>query len=68
MLSEACATTTPVFVFDPDSVSGRPRRFVDTLLACGRIRPADAPLAPFLAEPLREPARVAAEVRRKLGM
>ena len=68
MVSEACATPAPVFVFDPGSVAGRPRRFLDALLARGRIRPADAELAPFAAEPLRETARVATEVRRRLGL
>lgn len=68
MLSEACATRAPVFVAAPHAVQGRPRRFVDSLLACGRARPADAVLAPFDAPPLRETARVAALVRERLGL
>jgi hypothetical protein len=68
MLSEACATRVPVFVFDPGRVQGRPRRFLDTLLARGRIRAMDATLAPFDVEPLRETARVAALVRERLGL
>lgn len=67
MVSEACATSVPVFVFDPMQVRGRPRRFLDTLLARARIRPVDATLAPFEATPLRETARVAGEVRQRLG-
>lgn len=67
MISEACATDAPVFVFDPARVRGRPRRFLDALLARGRIRAMDARLAPFDAEPLRETARVAARVRERLG-
>lgn len=66
MISEACATRAPVFVFDPGRVRGRPRRFLDALLARGRIRAMDAQLAPFDVEPLRETARVAAEVRQRL--
>lgn len=66
MISEACATDAPVFVFDPARVRGRPRRFLDALLARGRIRAMDARLAPFDAEPLRETARVAARVRERL--
>lgn len=66
MVSEACATRVPVHVFDPGRVSGGPRRFLDALLACGRIRALDTRLAPFEVEPLRETARVAAEVRRRL--
>lgn len=66
MISEACATHAPVFVFDPGRVHGRPRRFLDALLARGRIRAMDATLAPFDVEPLRETARVAAEIRNRL--
>lgn len=68
MLSEACATRAPVFVHRPAAMRGRPRRFVDALLARGRIRPLDAAATPFEAQPLRETARVAAEVRARLGL
>ena len=68
MLSEACATRAPVFVHRPGAMRGRPRRFVDALLARGRVRPLEADAAPFDAAPLRETARVAAEVRRRLGL
>jgi mitochondrial fission protein ELM1 len=68
MVSEACATTAPVFVAEPGRASGRVRRFLDGLEARGRIRAQDAVLAPFDAEPLRETARVAAIVRERLGL
>ena len=68
MISEACATTVPVFVFDPPRVRGRPRRFLDSLLQSGRIRAMDTALASFPVEPLRETARVAAIVRERLGL
>lgn len=68
MLSEACATAAPVFVQRPDAVRGRPRAYIDDLLARGRIRPLDAAAAPFAATPLRETARVAAEVRARLRL
>lgn len=68
MISEACATAAPVYVFDPSRVGGRPRRFVDELLRRGRIRAMDAELTPFEAEPLRETARVAAEIRQRLAL
>ncbi|MET0756354.1 MAG: mitochondrial fission ELM1 family protein [Pseudoxanthomonas sp.] len=68
MVSEACATHAPVFVFDPTRVSGRPRRFLDSLLAHGRIRAMDTELAPFPVQPLRETARVAALVKQRLAL
>ena len=68
MVSEACATRVPVHVFDPSRVSGRPRRFLDSLLARGRIRAMDTALEPFAVEPLRETARVAAIVRERLAL
>jgi uncharacterized protein len=68
MITEACATHVPVFVFDPARVRGRPRQFLDALLARGRIRAMDTTLAVFDVEPLRETARVAAEARDRLGI
>lgn len=68
MLSEACATPVPVFVAGIDRLKGRPRRFIDSLLGLGRVRPFDDTLAPFAVTPLRETARVAAEVQRRLGL
>ncbi len=68
MLSEACATRVPVLVFDPDRVDGRPRRFVDALLASGRVHRLDAGGVPVGAiTPLRETARVAEAVRARLA-
>lgn len=68
MLSEACGTRVPVQVFEPDRVVGRPRRFLDALLQRGRIRDlADGP-ATFDGQPLRETARIAAEVRSRLAI
>lgn len=68
MLSEAAATNVPVFVAGTDELGGRPRRFIDSLLAVGRVHPFDDALAPFPVTPLRETARVAAEVRTRLGL
>ncbi|AWV08472.1 mitochondrial fission ELM1 family protein [Marilutibacter maris] len=68
MLSEACATDAPVFVAGIDRLGGRPRRFVDSLLGRGRVRPLDPLMAPFPAQALRETARVAAEVASRLGL
>lgn len=68
MLSEAAATLAPVFVWSPQVVQGRPRRFIDDVLASGRVRELDDTLAPFAVEPLRETRRVADEVKRRLGL
>ena len=68
MLSEAAATDAPVFVAGIEQISGRPRRFVDSLLALGRVRAFDDVLAPYPVTPLRETARVAAEVRSRLSL
>ncbi|TKS54892.1 nucleoside-diphosphate sugar epimerase [Luteimonas yindakuii] len=68
MLSEASATRVPVFVAEPEGVRGRPRRFIDALLARGRVRTLDAALAPFDVEPLRETARIATLVRERLDL
>jgi uncharacterized protein len=67
MITEACATRAPVFVFDPGRVRGRPRGFLDTLLSRGRIRAMDARLDAFDVEPLRETARVASVIRERLA-
>ncbi len=68
MVSEACATSAPVHVFAPASSQGRLRRFLDGLLASGRIRASDGILAAFDVEPLHETARVAGEVRARLAL
>ena len=67
MISEACATTAPVFVAEPGRACGRVKRFLDELLARGRIRAQDHDLAAFPASPLRETGRIAAELRALLG-
>jgi hypothetical protein len=68
LLSEACATDAPVQVFAPDEVRGRVRRFVDALLARGRAQPLGAGWPVVPCTPLRETARIAAEVRARLAL
>lgn len=73
MLSEAAATLAPVFVWSADSAGGRLHAFLDALRGSGRVRDLGNALAqgfePASAvDPLRETARVAAEVRRRLGL
>ena len=66
MLSEAAATLAPVFVWSVGIANGRLRVFLDALRQRGRVRDLDDALAPFEVEPLRETARVSAEVRQRL--
>lgn len=70
MLSEAAATLAPVFAWGPQMVSGRPRRFIDALLERGRIHALaqDGAMPPFKAKPLRETARIAEQIRRRLEL
>ena len=68
MLSEAAATLAPVFVWSADIATGRLRAFLDALRSRGRVRDLDDALAPFAVDPLRETARVASEVRRRLAL
>src|SRR5690606_9818518 len=66
MLSEACATRVPVHIAGVERVGGRPRRYIDSLLGSGRARPLGERMDGYAVTPLRETARVAAEVERRL--
>ena len=68
MISEACATSVPVHVVDPDRTQGRLREFLHALLGQERIRAFGPTLESFEVTPLRETARVAMEVRARLGL
>ena len=68
MISEACATPVPVHVVEPQCAQGRLREFLHALLGQGRIRAFAPALDMFDVTPLRETARVAAEVRLRLGL
>lgn len=68
MISEACATSAPVYVAEPGRATGRVRRYLDDLLRRGRIRAQGREPEPFAAEPLIETARVATLVRERLSL
>jgi mitochondrial fission protein ELM1 len=68
MLSEAAATLAPVFVWSPTGRARPTAPFIDELLAEWARARLDDTLAPFAVEPLRETARVADEVTRRLGL
>ncbi len=66
MVSEACATGKPVYVFDLEGGSDRFRRFHQPLRRDGLTRPFDGTLAKWDYTPLDDTARVAAVIRRRL--
>lgn len=66
MISEACATSVPVFVAEPGRATGRLRRFIAELEASGRVRAQTREPEFFEATPLRDTARIAAQVRERL--
>lgn len=68
MVSEACATAAPVYVAEPGRATGRVQAYLAEMLRRGRIREQGRLAETFVAEPLRETARVADEVRRRLGL
>lgn len=70
LLSEAAATTVPLYIAGVEGLSGRPRRFVDRLLKSARARRYEGMEAVdgYAVTPLRETARIADEVRRRLGL
>ena len=68
MVSEACATDVPVFVAEPGRATGRVKRYLDELLRRERIRALGKRAEDFEVLALRETGRVAAEVRRRLGL
>ncbi|WP_374603104.1 mitochondrial fission ELM1 family protein [Arenimonas sp.] len=68
MVSEACATACPVYVPEPGRASGRVRRYLDTMLARGRIQVLGKLPEDRAAEPLRETPRIAALVRDRLSL
>jgi mitochondrial fission protein ELM1 len=68
MVSEACATAAPVYVAEPGRATGRVQAYLTEMQRRGRIREQGRLAEPFEAEPLRETARVAAEVRQRLGL
>lgn len=67
MISEASATTAPVYIIGGDHLQGRPRAFLDDLLTLGRVRPFDQTWPTSPITPLRESARIAEALRDWLG-
>ncbi|NWH09496.1 MAG: mitochondrial fission ELM1 family protein [Alphaproteobacteria bacterium] len=68
MMTEAAATGRPVFVLQLDGGSPKFDRFHAELTALGITRPFRGKLEFWTYEPLHETQRVAAEIRRHLGL
>ena len=62
MISEACATGKPVYVYDLPGGSAKSARFRDALLARGLVRSLEVPLVPYPAHKLDEMAAVVAAI------
>jgi len=65
MLSEALATTGPVFIADPGGLGPRHRALHTSLYAAGQARPMTPDPALFARAPLDESGRAAAAIRAR---
>ena len=63
MISEACATTAPVFVALPELAGARHRRLIASLHRAGQVRLLGDDISPWPRVPLDEAERAAAEIR-----
>jgi mitochondrial fission protein ELM1 len=68
LISEACATTAPVFVALPQLAGARHRRLIATLHRAGHIRLLGEDLSPWPRARLDEADRVAAEIRWRFSL
>ena len=66
MVSEACATGKPVYVFDLEGGSRKFKRFHDNLREAGITRAFEGTLAEWRYRPPDDTERVAREVRRRM--
>ncbi len=64
-LSEACATSAPVFIALPELGGARQRRLHASLIEADAARPLDRDFSPWPRRPLDEAARVAQEIVRR---
>lgn len=69
LLSEACATRAPVWIHQPVPLTGKIGGFVARLRECGRVQIlGDDTHIALDVEPLRETARIAADIRARLQL
>ena len=68
MVSEAAATTVPVFLADLPGKSARIGHFLDLMAREGRVRPFAGRLESFAVTPIDDTPEAGADVRRRLGI
>jgi len=66
MITEACASGKPVYIFDLPGGSTKAARFHRAIIAGDHARKFTLPLEPYSVAPLHEMARVAGEIKRRL--
>lgn len=67
MISEACASGKPVFIYEPAGGSPKSTRFRRALAERGLVRKFTVPLEPFGAPPFNEMEAVASAVRERMA-
>lgn len=67
MISEACASGKPVYIYDLPGGSRKSRRFLDALLARGLVRRFSVPLEPFRGATLNEMDTVVKAIGARLA-
>lgn len=68
MITEACASGKPVYIFDLPGGSPKASRFHRAVIAGDHARKFTVPLEPYSVAPLHEMERVAAEIERRLRL
>ncbi len=68
MISEAAATSVPVYFAPLPGKSRRQGIFIDTMIQEGRVRPFEGRFAPWPVTPLNDTPFAAAEMCRRLGL
>jgi mitochondrial fission protein ELM1 len=68
MISEACATSVPVYIAEPARATGRVHRFIQSLLDRGRVQAQSRDAAPFAVTALAETSQLAEQVRQRLNL
>ncbi|WP_341535024.1 mitochondrial fission ELM1 family protein [Acetobacter sacchari] len=68
MMSEAAASSAPLYIHDLPGSSRRIGIFVETLLKCGRARRFEGEVEGWPVEPLDDAPAIAREIRARLGL